>query len=498
MNEIIPKPVFVRPESGSFQLTPQTYIYVEPDSDAVVAIGQYLAEKLRPSSGTPLPVRPASGQPESGNILLALAGTDPELGMEGYQLVITPAEIRLSANQPSGLFRGIQTLRQLLPPAIGSSSWHSGSWTLPAVTIRDWPRFEWRGVMLDVARHFFVPEAVKKLIDLLAFYKINIFHLHLTDDQGWRIMIHSWPRLAQYGGSTQVGGGPGGFYTQEEYASIVAYAQSRYVTLVPEIEMPGHSTAALASYPELTCDGVAPDLYTEASGTFSSLCTINELTYRFLDDVISEVAALSPGPFFHIGGDEARGTDPELYNVFIKKVQSIVHKHGKHFVGWDETAQAPLAPGAIVQHWLINPEERILARKAVEQGARIIMSPGEKAYFDMKYTRDTPFGLTWGGYVDVRQAYEWDPAAEEAGVDEKDILGVEAPVWTETLARMEDVEFMTFPRLPGLAEIGWSSISDRGWNEYRRRLAAHGVRLNAMGVNFYRSAQVEWVEESNS
>ena len=493
MSEIIPKPVFEKRGSGQFVLSPQTTIFVNPGTAEIHSIGKYLASKLRISTGFPLEIRPGPGDPDGSSISLSLAEGDPLSGTEGYSLDVSPRKIGLSASHPAGLFHGIQTIRLLLPPIVESSSRQNTEWTIPAVTIHDRPRFAWRGAMLDVARHFFSPGDVKKFIDLLALYKLNICHLHLTDDQGWRIAIQSWPRLAEYGGSTQVGGGKGGYYTQEEYASIAAYAQSRHITLVPEIDVPGHTTAALASYPELTCDNTAPNLNTEPIGSASTLCTHKENTYRFLDDIIGEVAAITPGPYFHIGGDEAWGTEPEPYNTFIERIQAIVHKHGKQFIGWDETAQSRLAPNAIIQHWLINPEQRGLARKAVEQGAKIIMSPGEKAYFDMKYNPKTPFGQNWGGYVDVRHAYEWDPASEEDGVREKDILGVEATLWTETMASLEEVEFMTLPRLPGLAEIGWSPAAGREWEEYRLRLAAHGTRWKAAGINFYPSPLVNWV-----
>jgi hexosaminidase len=259
---VIPRPVSVALTGETFTLTAETQILVEPDRPELLAVGQYLAERLRPATGYPLPVQTATGAPPPNSIYLTTSGSDPALGEEGYELTITPQAVTLSAPQPAGLFWGVQTLRQLLPPAVESSTPRPGPWILPAGTIRDWPRFPWRGMMLDVSRHFFGPEEVRRLIDLLALYKVNRLHLHLSDDQGWRIEIRSWPNLALYGGSTQVGGGPGGYYTRQEYADLVAYARSRYITVVPEIDMPGHTNAALASYPELNCDGVARPLYT--------------------------------------------------------------------------------------------------------------------------------------------------------------------------------------------------------------------------------------------
>ncbi|MGB9777257.1 MAG: family 20 glycosylhydrolase, partial [Anaerolineae bacterium] len=251
---LIPRPVSVALGNGRFLLTASTRITVNPGTPELLAVGTYLAERLRPATGYDLPVEAVAGAPPPNSIYLTTADGDPSLGEEGYELTVRPEGVTLTAPHPTGLFWGCQTLRQLLPPAVERLTVQHGEvWAVPAVVIRDFPRFAWRGMMLDVSRHFFGAETVRRLIDLLAFYKINRLHLHLSDDQGWRIMIPSWPNLALYGGSTQVGGGPGGYYTQEEYAEIVAYARSRQITVVPEIDMPGHTNAALASYPELNC-----------------------------------------------------------------------------------------------------------------------------------------------------------------------------------------------------------------------------------------------------
>lgn len=484
---VIPWPVSVALTGETFILTADTQILVEPDGPETLAVGQYLAERLRPATGYPLPVQVAAGTPPPNSIHLTTSGGDPALGEEGYELTITPQAVTLSAPRPAGLFWGIQTLRQLLPPAMESPVPQAGLWALPAGTIRDWPRFPWRGMMLDISRHFFGPEEVRRLIDLLALYKINRLHLHLSDDQGWRIEIRSWPNLALYGGSTQVGGGPGGYYTQQEYADLVAYARSRYITVVPEIDMPGHTNAALASYPELNCDGIARPLYTGTEVGFSSLCLEKEVTYRFVDDVVGEIAALTPGPYFHIGGDEAMATPLPDYIAFVERVQPIVQAHGKEMIGWEEIAQAPLLPTSVAQVWHGG-----MGREAVRQGNRVIMSPAFKAYLDMKYTPEAPLGLNWAGYIEARDAYEWDPATVAEGIGEEHILGVEAPLWTETIQTRADIDWMTFPRMIGYAEIGWSPADGRNWEEYRIRLGRHGPRLTALGVNFYRSSQVPW------
>jgi hexosaminidase len=402
-------------------------------------------------------------------------------------LTVTAEGVNLSAPQPAGLFWGAQTLRQLLPPTVEAPSSQSDPWEIPEVQIRDYPRFGWRGVMLDVSRHFFGPEDVKHFIDLMVYYKLNVLHLGLTNDQGWRLEIKSWPNLAIHGGSTQVGGGPGGYYTQETYQEIVAYAQSCHITIVPEIDLPGHTNAALASYPELNCDGVAPDLFTGTDVGFSSLCIKKEITYTFLDDVIREVAALTPGSFIHTGGDEAHATSEEDYLKFMERLQPILTKYGKHLVGWDEIAKSDLRPGSVVQFW--RPDQKQLDLKP---GVKVIVSLASKVYLDMKYNDETPLGLDWAGNVTIKDAYNWDPATLLEDLSEDNILGVEAALWTETIETMDEIEFMVFPRLVGVGEIGWSPVGDRDWDEYRLRLANHSPRLDALGVNFYRSPLVPW------
>ena len=485
---LIPLPTTIIPGIDSFIFSNGTKIYFSPDNEEIKFIGEYLAGKLRVATGFPLVLIQQDGSKGTGYVHLFLKD-DPDLEEEGYILEISSERINLSARRPAGLFWGVQTLRQLLPPRIESPSVQSGPWRISSCTIRDHPRFAWRGVMLDVCRHFFNVEEVKRYIDLLAYYKINRLHLHLSDDQGWRLMIDKWPRLAEYGGSKAVGGGEGGYYSKAQYADIAAYAQSRYITIVPEVDMPGHTNAALASYPELNCNGVAPDLYTGTEVGFSSLCVSKEVTFTFLEDVIREIGEITPGPYFHIGGDEAAATSPEDYKTLMERVQSIVHKYGKKAVGWEEISQVKLHPETIAQFWSSGH-----ARKAAEQGNKVIMSPAPKIYLDMKYTPETSLGLTWAGIVKVSDAYNWDPSNQLPGVSEEDILGVEAPLWTETIKTFEDVEYMVFPRLLGVAEIGWSSGETKSWEEYKVRLGAHGPRMKALKVNFYASPEVPWEE----
>jgi hexosaminidase len=317
---------------------------------------------------------------------------------------------------------------------------------------------------------------------------MNVLHLHLSDDQGWRIEIKSWPKLTEYGGSTQVGGGKGGFLTQAQYSDIVEYARIRYITIIPEIDMPGHTNAALASYAELNCNGTATKLYTGTKVGFSSLCTNKEITYMFIDDVIRELAAITPGPYLHIGGDESYATKTEDYIPFINKVQEIVIKYGKQPIGWDDIAIADLKSITIAQHWARMNN----AKMAVGKGAKVLMSPAKKAYLDMQYDSTTTLGLHWAGYIEVDSAYMWDPATLVPGVEKDKIVGIEAPLWSETVTNMDEIEYMTFPRLPGYAEIGWTLPSERSWDEYKYRLGKHGERFRAMGIDFYPSRLIPW------
>jgi hexosaminidase len=494
---LVPMPTSVRDLPGrDFRLRQGTRIVVAGDAEAV-EIATDLAEKLRASTG--LPLRLVRGERARYGAIVLRVRPASELpgvtGPEAYQLSVRTSHVLLEASTAQGLFRGLQTLRQLLPPQVESMTRQEGPWTVPAVQIVDSPRFAYRGAMLDVARHFLTVDEVKRYIDDIALYKMNTLHLHLSDDQGWRIEIEGWPQLTRYGGTTEVAGGPGGWYTQSDYAEIVQYAAQRFITVVPEIDTPGHTNAALAAYPELTCEGQAPPLYTGIEVGFSSLCIDKEVTYKFLDDVIGQLARLTPGPYLHIGGDEAHSTEEADYVRFIERVEKIVQKHGKQMMGWAEISAADLSETSVAQYW--NPASGSdpgtqSATAAVAQGVRLVMSPANKAYLDMKYTALTPLGLQWAGLVEVSDSYNWDPATYISGVRESDVLGVEAPVWTETLKDLDDVEYMAFPRLPGIAEKGWSAAEGRSWEEYRVRLAAQSARWEVLDINYYCSPQVDW------
>jgi hexosaminidase len=486
---LIPLPVSAQFDAGRhFPITSATTIFISPADEAVTRIGQFLAEVIGTSPGSNPRVEPAGASLPAGSISLSL-GSNPSLGQEGYELTISPESVRLVANQPAGLFYGVQTLRQLLPVLVEYEAARPPQEpiSLPAVRITDYPRFEWRGAMLDVARHFFSVEEVKRYIDLMALHKMNRLHLHLADDQGWRIEVRSWPNLTTHGGSTEVGGTPGGYYSQQQYAEIVAYARERFVTIVPEIDLPGHTNAALASYPELNCNGTAPSLYTGIEVGFSVLCIDKDVTYKFLNDVIREIASMTPGPYFHAGGDEVNKLTAEQYRRFIERVQDIVQANGKRMIGWDEIAAARLLPTSIVQHW--RPEA---SAASLSRASALILSPANRVYLDMKYNERTVLGLNWAALIEIRDAYDWDPATLVADVGPRALLGVEAPLWSETLGNIRDVEFMAFPRLAAVAEIGWSQSQNRNWADFRVRLGAQGPRWTALGINFYRSPQVTW------
>ncbi|MGW3959382.1 family 20 glycosylhydrolase [Amycolatopsis sp. NPDC005003] len=492
LQSIVPVPVSVTPAAGvAFPLVSTTSIVTEAGSAPARQVGDYLAGVLRPSTGFALPVSDAPASVPSGSIALLLSGAPAAVGAQGYQLVSTASSVTVRATTADGLFAGVQTLRQLLPGRVESTSAQPGPWSIPGATIVDYPRFGYRGAMLDVARHFHPVSTVKRYVDQLAQYKINHLHLHLADDQGWRIQIDSWPRLTTYGGSTQVGGGAGGYYTKAQYTDIVNYAASRHITIIPEIDMPGHVNAALASYAELNCNGVAPALRTDTAVGYSSLCISKDITYKFIADVLRELAALTPGPYLHIGGDEASATSQADYLTFMNKVLPLVAATGKSAVGWHDIAKATLPASATPQFWGTTTSDQGVST-AVSRGSKVILSPANKAYLDMKYNSSTPIGLSWAGYIEVQDAYNWNPGAYLSGVGESAVRGVESPLWTETVVTPSNIDYLAFPRLAAHAELGWSPWSTHDWTTFRTRLGAQAPRWVAQGIGFYRSSQVAW------
>jgi hexosaminidase len=470
IGNIIPMPVSVTSTGGTFTLPSTAHIYVNPGSAEVTAIGQYLADKVNPATGYGLTVISTSSTPADGNIYLKL-GTNSALGAEGYLLTVTPTLVTLEAYQPAGLFHGLQTIRQMLPPGIDSPTVRSDAWVMATGTVLDYSRYAYRSSMLDTGRYFYTVTEVKKYIDEMAYYKLNYFHFHLTDDLGWRIYINSWPNLVN-GGSNH----GQGYYTQAQYADIVNYAAARYITVVPEIDMPGHSGAAISAYPNL---GNGGNLSTTGTSLPYVLCYVN--------DVVGELAKLTPGPYIHVGGDQSSVSD---YTGFMNQVQTIVHNHGKQMIGWDEINVMNLSSTTLVQYWW----NASAAQAAAAKGAKIIVSPCTYAYLDQKYdpTHPASYGLSQCGYLSVQKAYEWNPGTLVSGITDSNIAGVEAPTWSDTRPPFTGIENLAWPRLAGAAEVAWSPVSGRNWTEYKVRLGSQGPRWTLMGINFYAAPEVPW------
>ncbi|WP_424213688.1 family 20 glycosylhydrolase [Streptomyces sp. BI20] len=497
-DRLLPAPLSAEPGGPGYRIGAGTVVRapVAPEAPAaaeVRAIAERIAAELGGAlGGPPVPVTPevraAPAVPRGQEgVVLRLDPADTEVGEEGYRLAVESDRVLLTARTPAGLFHAGRTLNRL----------REGT-EVPGGQVLDRPRFAYRGAMVDIARHYFSPADVRAYVDRIAEFKVNTLHLHLTDDQGWRLDIASWPRLAAYGGGSEVGGGPGGFWTREQYRELVAYAAERYVRIVPEIDMPGHVNAALASYPELNCDDKAPPRYTGIKVGFSSLCVERERTYAFVDDVLREVAELTPGPYLHIGGDEAHATPPAAYAAFMARAQAVVARYGKTVVGWHQLASAEPGSGAVLQWWghertSVADRERVAA--AVRAGHQVVLSPADRLYLDMKYEKATKPGLAWAGYVPVKRSYDWDPGRYLAaqGVPESSVAGVEAPLWTENVATRAEWDLMAWPRVMVAAELGWAPASAHGWEGFRQRLGAQGPWLRERGIGWFRAPEVPWV-----
>ena len=503
---LVPRPRRVEDLGGTLELTPETGIrVVDPDARGVAEL---LAHRLRASTGFAFPV----GEGEDGLRLLLDAGLEDTLGREGYRLACGERDATLTAAAPAGLFYACQTLLQLFPPAIDAAEPVADvAWRAPRVSIEDWPRFEWRGLMLDSARHFFPVEFVKRYVDLLARHKMNRFHWHLTEDQGWRIEVRAHPRLTEVGARraqtpipsdrARGDGRPyAGHYTQEEIRDVVAYARERFVTVVPEIEMPGHSLAALAVYPELSCTGGPFEVGTRWGVYEDVYCAGKEETFAFLESVLDEVAELFPGPFVHVGGDEcpksrwedcadcqarieAEGLadEHELQAYFIERIERHVNARGKRLIGWDEILEGHLAPNATVMSWRGVAGGLAAARL----GHDVVMSPNSHCYFDYYQARDTesePPAI--GGHLPLERVYAFDPTAELDEEAAGHVLGAQGNLWTEYVPDAGQAEYMVYPRAVALAERAWSAADARDFEEFRRRLARHLERLERLGVNY--------------
>lgn len=481
-DQIIPIPAEITEGEGFFSLSNITTIEIDESSWEIDALQDDLKKMINAQFGISL-----NGKKKKSNSIIKFQKANNEsLGDEGYSITIDENEITLAANSNTGLYYAVQSLTQMME--MNSSDSNVDQIMIPATTIVDHPRFEYRGSMLDVSRHFFPVEDVKDYIDRLARYKMNVMHLHLADDQGWRIHIDSWPKLTEIGGSTEVGGGKGGFFSQADYKEIVDYAASKHITIIPEIDMPGHTNAALASYPELNCDGKATELYTGTKVGFSSFCIGKDITYKFIDDVIKEVAAITPGQYIHIGGDEAHATKDKEFKDFIVKVEAIVEKHGKTMIGWNDIAKTAISENSVAQYW--HPFPDVIDMAKVKNP--IIMSPAKRAYLDMKYSDSTKLGLKWASLIEVDHGYNWNPVDYLPELNPAQIIGIEAPLWSETVTNQDEVEYLVFPRLLGYAEIGWSLQENRNWEDYKKRLAQQTDYFKKESINFYPSNKVDW------
>lgn len=480
----IPLPIAVMATGSSYMIDQSTEVYVADKAEEVLKTAGILVEQIEFLTGFKPAIKVINESSVQEGIVLTLNADEESLGTEGYQLEIDENGIIVKANQTSGLFMGIQTLLQAIRQAEGEQP----RWIVPSGSITDYPEYAYRGAMLDVSRHFFGVDVVKRLIDQMSAYKLNRLHLHLSDDQGWRIEIKSWPKLTTIGGSTQVGGEEGGYYTQEDYKEIVQYAKDRFITIIPEIDMPGHTNAVYVAYPELNGTNKKAELYTGMKVGFSTLNVRSEITYNFVDDVIRELSAITDGDYIHIGGDESHVTQYDDYVYFINRVRQIVKKYDKKMIGWDEIAHADIESGDVVQYWA-KGENALLGK---QKGAKVLMSPAKKAYLDMQYDSTTHIGLHWASYIELDIAYEWEPSTLEPGIAKDDILGLESPLWTETVVTTDDMDYLIFPRLIGHAEIGWTPAEKRNWQDYKLRLADHGRRLEMKEINFYRSKLVPW------
>ncbi|MGN6569737.1 MAG: beta-N-acetylhexosaminidase [Flavipsychrobacter sp.] len=503
---IIPAPVSIEKSAGEFQFSKRTLIIADsPSQRAVVFLSHYLKDHFATNKLVPTA---QMKKPAKTEIILTDDNT-ASLPAEGYRLTITPEQV-IIAGRGAGLFYGVQTFLQLLP-------YKGAVYTeLPCLTIEDYPRFAYRGMHLDVCRHFFSVDFIKKYLDVMAMYKLNNFHWHLTDDQGWRIEIKKYPKLVSVGSKraqTKIGRYAdsaagydhtpyGGYYTQDEIRDVVAYAHARFINVIPEIEMPGHSMAAIASYPGLTCDSTKDIKVGETWGGFKDVFCPSEYTFHFLEDVLKEVMDLFPSKYIHIGGDECNKTmwkhsafcqdlmkqqdlknEEELQSYFIQRIEKFVNANGRSIIGWDEILEGGLAPNATVMSW--RGEKGGIA--AAQQHHNVIMTPGSGGlYFDHLQSKSKQEPLSIGGYAPLQKVYSYDPVSDKLTADEqKYIIGVQANLWTEYIPTEEKVEYMLLPRMLALSEVAWTPTANKNFQDFSKIRVAHQLAvLESHGYNY--------------
>ena len=511
---LIPEPVRLTRNAGSFVLSEKTKI-VTTGEESVLPLARMFADRVNSLTGCKLPVTASA---KGKNILLRINKVrDNEIGSEGYLLEVTPLGIEVLANGPSGIFYGLQSMQQLIS-LNGSVNEKEQVIIVPSVSITDYPRFAWRGLMLDVSRNFFDKEFIRKFLDQMVEYKYNVFHWHLTDDPGWRIEINQYPRLTEVGAWRVPRTGVfyslpapepdekptyGGFYTQDDIKEIIKYAADRFITIVPEVDIPGHSRSLIAAYPQASCSGRQISVYAGETGGPGEnvLCAGNEANFEMLDNIIGELAALFPGKYIHIGGDEVNkefweGCSKcrevmadnglkdvhELQSYFIKRVEKMVESRGKQLIGWDEILEGGLTPNATVMSWR-GMEGGI---KAASEGHEVVMTPTDFCYLD--YMQGDPmlsgFPAPWSK-LRLSTVYSFEPVPD--GIDPKYILGGQGNVWTEMIEEERQVEYMTWPRAMALAEVFWSPKEKRNREEFLHRLEQNLPLLDKSGTKYSRS-----------
>ena len=511
---LVPQPMRLERMVGSFLLKADTRIRFERNSLEAANIAEQLAERLRRSDGLTLQLSPSDEKDAVHNaIVLMTSAGDATLGDEGYTLKVSADGVVITATRGAGLFYGSQTLLQLLPPQVFSPVpvKNRMPWTVPAVNIADQPRFRWRGLLLDVARHFFNKEEIKNYLDLMAQHKLNTLQLHLTDDQGWRIEIKRYPKLTEIGAwrkdigfglnpmdgtAYDSAGRYGGFYTQDDLRELVAYAKARYVTIVPEIEMPGHAGAALSVYPEVSCFG-GP--YDRDSGPMGICCPGNEATFTFFRNILTEVAGLFPGKYIHIGADEVDKSNwtkcpkcqsrmkqeglknaNDLQSYFVKRIGRFVNERGRTLIGWDEILEGGLAANGTVMSWR-GVWGGVVAANA---GHDVVMTPTSHCYFDY-YQAQAGEPKAIGGFLPLRTVYAFEPVPPSLSAEKaKYIIGAGGTLWSEYFPNYAHVQYMTYPRACAMAEVTWSNPKPRPWDDFKSRLDLHLQRLEVQGVHY--------------
>lgn len=498
MVSVIPQPLHVEPGTGHVPVTTLAVHALGLERTAPW-LGRLAASLLSgldgvaathddPASGASAD---ASGSPTSTALVLRideLAGPEGSTSPERYSLVAGEAGVTATAAEPAGLLHAVQTLRQLVEaPGPGDEPAR-----VPHVVVHDAPRYPWRGLSVDVARTFFGLDALRSVIDVAAAYKLNVLHLHLTDDQGWRIESPSRPELAKLSSGSDTSGGKGGHLSLADFRALQDHAAERFVQVVPEIDVPGHINAATHVYGDLMPDGVATDAYSGIEVGFSRLTFDLPATEPFLRDVFTDLAHATDGEHVHLGGDEVLKMEPAEYARFVELCERLILEAGKKPVAWQEAAKAPLRPGTIVQYWDTHPMDLTYLVDAAKAGARIVLSPANRVYLDMKYSADFGLGQDWAGLVEVRDSYDWEPEEVVPGLPVETIEGVEAAVWTERIPTLDALFTMLLPRLSAVAEVAWTAPERKDWDGFRRRVAREAHVWRRAGIAFHESAQVDW------